>query len=127
MNMLLCLSHPARLACGLGARLARILVKRSTDRILPTTVGSRARPHALLKRMKLKVAGQPYNKEAFADLARSAVEDVIRKQAECGIDVVSDGEQSKAGFYGYISDRLSGLEVDSVGVPERAIWKEELE
>ena len=110
-----------------GARLARILVKRSADRILTTHVGSLARPRALLELMKLKVGGQPYDEEAFADLARSAVEDVIRRQAECGIDIVSDGEQSKAGFYGYISDRLSGLEVDPVGVPERSVWKAELE
>src|SRR5438105_5301893 len=102
-------------------------MQRSTERILTTHVGSLARPHALLELMKAQVVGQPYDHEAFAQMTRQAVADVVRKQAECGIDVVSDGEQSKAGFFGYVSERLTGLEIDTVGVPERAVWKEELE
>lgn len=102
-------------------------MQRSTDRILTTHVGSLARPHPLLELMKAQVVGEPYDEEAFARLAREAVADVVRRQAECGIDVVSDGEQSKAGFYGYVQERLTGLEIDTVGVPERAVWKEELE
>jgi 5-methyltetrahydropteroyltriglutamate--homocysteine methyltransferase len=77
--------------------------------------------------MQAQVAGQPYDQAAFARLAREAVADKVRQQAECGIDVVSDGEQSKAGFYGYVAERLSGLEASRTGVPERAVWKEELD
>ena len=102
-------------------------MQRSTERILTTHVGSLARPHPLLELMKAQVVGQPYDKDAFDQLARQAVADVVKRQAECGIDVVSDGEQSKAGFYGYVSDRLTGFEIDSEGVPDRAVWKEELE
>jgi 5-methyltetrahydropteroyltriglutamate--homocysteine methyltransferase len=102
-------------------------LKRSTERILTTHVGSLARPHPLLELMQAQVAGQPYDHAAFARLAREAVVDKVRKQAECGIDVVSDGEQSKAGFYGYVAERLSGLQASPTGVPERAVWKEELE
>src|SRR6266852_5281581 len=102
-------------------------MQRSTQRILTTHVGSLARPHPLLKLLQAQVAGEAYDEQAFASLATQAVGDVVRQQAECGIDIVSDGEQSKAGFFGYISDRLSGLEVDPVGVPERSVWKEELE
>ena len=102
-------------------------MKRSTQRILTTHVGSLARPHALLELVKVKVAGEPYDEEVLAGLTRGAVEELIRKQAQCGIDIVSDGEQSKAGFFGYVSERLSGLESDRVGVPDRAVWKEELE
>jgi 5-methyltetrahydropteroyltriglutamate--homocysteine methyltransferase len=102
-------------------------VKRSTDRILTTHVGSLARPHPLLKLVQAKVAGEPYDAAELARQTREAVSDIVRKQAECGIDVVSDGEQSKAGFFGYISERLSGLERDTVGAPDRAVWREELE
>jgi 5-methyltetrahydropteroyltriglutamate--homocysteine methyltransferase len=101
-------------------------MKRSTERILTTHVGSLARPHPLLELMRAKVGGQPYDMAEFAHQSRDAVKDVVQQQAAAGIDIVSDGEQSKAGFLGYISDRLSGLEVDSVGVPERQIDKDEL-
>jgi 5-methyltetrahydropteroyltriglutamate--homocysteine methyltransferase len=103
-------------------------MKRSSQRILTTHVGSLARPHALLELMQAQVAGQPYDAEAFARLAREAVADRVRMQAACGIDIVSDGEQSKAGFYGYVAERLTGLEPrPTSSLPDRAVWKEELE
>ncbi len=102
-------------------------MKRSTERILTTHVGSLARPHALLELMRPKAAGEDYDQAAFARLATQAVDDVVRKQVDCGIDIVSDGEQSKSGFFAYVAERLTGLEVDLVGVPDRAIYKGELE
>ncbi|MBV9579985.1 MAG: hypothetical protein JO057_15455, partial [Chloroflexi bacterium] len=102
-------------------------MKGSTDRILTTHVGSLARPHPLLELMRARVAGQAYDQAEYARQSREAVKDVVQQQAAAGIDVVSDGEQSKAGFLGYVSDRLSGLEVDTVGVPERQVAREELE
>src|SRR5262249_10857743 len=102
-------------------------VKRSTDRILTTHVGSLARPHPLLEVMRPKAAGEAYDAAAFARLAAQAVEDVVRQQVETGIDVVSDGEQSKAGFLAYVAERLSGLEPDTVGVPDRTVWQGELD
>jgi len=102
-------------------------MKRSTDRILTTHVGSLARPHPLLHLMRARAEGQAYDADEFARLAREAVFDVVRRQVETGIDIVSDGEQSKAGFFAYVSGRLSGLEVDTVGVPDRAVWPGELE
>jgi 5-methyltetrahydropteroyltriglutamate--homocysteine methyltransferase len=77
--------------------------------------------------MKAKVAGEPFDEVAFVELSARAVTDVVRRQADCGIDVVSDGEQSKFSFFGYISDRLSGLEVDHTGAPDRAMSKRELD
>src|SRR5436305_7344416 len=102
-------------------------MKTSAERILTTHVGSLARPHPLLKLVQAKVAGEPYDEAELVNQTREAVAEIVRKQAECGIDIVSDGEQSKAGFIGYISGRLSGLESDAVGAPDRAVWKEELE
>src|SRR5207302_10340888 len=85
-------------------------MKRSTRRILTTHVGSLARPQHLLELMRDKERGQPYDREAFAQEVRQAVGDVVRKQAECGLDVVADGEMGKVTFATYVNERLSGFE-----------------
>jgi len=48
-----------------------------------------------------EIAWQTYDNEAYAKRVRSAVADVVRKQVECGVDDVPDGEQGKAGFNAY--------------------------
>lgn len=88
-------------------------MKRSTDRILTTHCGSLARPKDLLDMMKAKVSGEPYDQDAYAKRVRSAVADIIRKQAECGIDIPTDGEQGKSGFFAYVSERLAGFSPES--------------
>src|SRR5437899_8068691 len=85
-------------------------MKRSTDRILTTHVGSLARPDDLVPNLRAKDRGQPYDRESYAKLVREAVADVVRKQTEAGIDIVTDGEQGKASFYGYVVERFSGFE-----------------
>ena len=90
-------------------------MKRSTDRILTTHTGSLARPKDLLDMMKVKESGEPYDHEAYEGRVRSAVAEVVRRQAECGIDVVNDGEQSKTGFSNYIRERLTGFEPVKTG------------
>jgi 5-methyltetrahydropteroyltriglutamate--homocysteine methyltransferase len=85
-------------------------MKRSTDRILTTHVGSLARPDALIPVLRAKDRGQPYDGETYARLVQEAVADVVRKQTEAGIDVVTDGEQGKASFFGYIVERFTGFE-----------------
>jgi 5-methyltetrahydropteroyltriglutamate--homocysteine methyltransferase len=89
-------------------------MKRSTDRILTTHVGSLARPDALVPLLRHKERGQPYDHENFATLVREAVADVVRKQVESGIDIVTDGEQGKESFFGYINDRFNGFELKPV-------------
>ncbi len=85
-------------------------MKRSTERILTTHCGSLARPQDLLEIMRAKESGQPYDHESFATRVRSAVAEMVRKQVENGVDVVCDGEQSKAGFSVYVRERLTGFE-----------------
>src|ERR1041384_6061721 len=85
-------------------------MKRSRDRILTTHVGSLARPEALIPFLRSKERGQPYDREAFAPLVRAAVADVVHKQTDAGIDVVTDGEQGKASFYGSVVERFLGFE-----------------
>src|SRR5215468_3238078 len=85
-------------------------MKRSTERIVTTHVGSLARPEALVPLLKAKDRAQPYDREAYTRLVREAVADVVRRQTEAGVDVITDGEQSKASFFGYIVERFTGFE-----------------
>ena len=84
-------------------------MKRSTERILTTHVGSLARPESLIPLLRSKERGQPYDQETFAKLVRDAVADVVRRQTEAGVDIVTDGEQGKASFFGYIVERFNGF------------------
>jgi len=85
-------------------------MKRSTERILTTHVGSLTRPDALVPILKSKDRGQPYDRGAYAKLVREAVTDVVRRQTEAGVDVITDGEQGKASFFGYVVERFTGFE-----------------
>ena len=85
-------------------------MKRSTERILTTHVGSLARPDSLILLLRLRERGELYAREELARLVREAVTEVVRKQVEAGIDIVTDGEQGKSSFYGYIVERFSGFE-----------------
>ncbi len=85
-------------------------MKLSTERILTTHGGSLTRPDDLLEMISAKEAGRPYNEQAFAERVRREVSEVVRHQHEVGVDVVSDGEEGKPGFFTYIDERLSGFE-----------------
>src|SRR4030095_16819753 len=85
-------------------------MKRSTERILTTHVGSLARLDSLIPLLRLREHGQPYDREELARLVREAVTDLVQKQVAAGIDIVTDGEQGKASFFGYIVERFSGFE-----------------
>src|SRR5438128_3213632 len=84
-------------------------MKRSTERILSTHVGSLARPEALIPILRSMERGQPYDRETYTKLVRDAVTDVVRKQVEAGVDIVTDGEQGKASFFGYVVERFDGF------------------
>ena len=85
-------------------------MKRSSDRILTTHVGSLPRPRELLDLMRKKILGETYDKAAYDHRVGQAVRDVVAQQVECGIDIVTDGEMSKPGFFAYVQDRLMGFE-----------------
>jgi 5-methyltetrahydropteroyltriglutamate--homocysteine methyltransferase len=84
--------------------------QNNTDRIQTTHIGSLPRPHDLLDLMKAKLNRQPYDESAYQATLAKAVMNSVRKQAECGIDFVTDGEFSKPGFFTYIQERLEGFE-----------------
>ena len=84
---------------------------RSTDRILTTHVGSLIRPEPLRAFLREKEAGRPFDQAAYAKCLRESVAEVVRQQAEVGIDVVSDGEFGKAiSWAQYALFRLGGFE-----------------
>src|SRR5262245_7238104 len=85
-------------------------MKRSTQRILTTHVGSLARPDALVPLLQSKDRGQPYDRAIYDKLVREAVTEAVRRQAAAGIDIVTDGEQGKASFFGYVVERFTGFE-----------------
>jgi len=85
-------------------------MKQSTERILTTHVGSLPRPPDLLEMIQAKEQGQPFNAAGLAGRVKSAVDEVVRKQAAAGIDILADGEMGRFGFIPYVNERLSGLE-----------------
>ncbi len=84
-------------------------MNRSTDRFLTTHTGSLPRPDDLIRTMFAKEEGVPVDPAALAARVGLAVEEVVAKQAEAGVDVVDDGEMSKPSYATYIKDRLAGF------------------
>jgi 5-methyltetrahydropteroyltriglutamate--homocysteine methyltransferase len=84
-------------------------MKRSTDRILTTHVGSLVRPMSIRDVLTARDHGAPYDEAAFQKTLKDEVAGVVRKQAEVGIDVISDGEYGKAGWIRYVAERLGGF------------------
>ena len=85
-------------------------MKRSAGRILTTHTGSLPRPADLMALLNAKELGEPYDHSALAARVRRAISEIVRKQADTGIDVIDDGEHSKVNWWAYARQRLSGLE-----------------
>src|SRR5581483_9882904 len=84
-------------------------MKHSTDRILTTHAGSLPLPPDLKEMLVAKNTGQPYDKAALAQRVKSAVADAVKKQLDCGLDIINDGELGKPNFSRYARERLSGF------------------
>jgi 5-methyltetrahydropteroyltriglutamate--homocysteine methyltransferase len=84
-------------------------VKRSSERFLTTHTGSLPRPDDLVRIMFAKEEGIPVDGDALAARIKTAVAEVVDRQAEAGIDIVNDGELSKPSYATYIKDRLAGF------------------
>jgi 5-methyltetrahydropteroyltriglutamate--homocysteine methyltransferase len=90
-------------------------MKRSTDRILTTHVGSLIRPQALQDILRAKQGGQSYDHGAYEKCLKQSIADVVSRQAAIGVDVVSDGEFGKAiSWNQYVVERLSGFELRAI-------------
>jgi 5-methyltetrahydropteroyltriglutamate--homocysteine methyltransferase len=86
-------------------------VKRSTERVLSTFVGSLVRPPRLRELQQAMAEERPVDPRTYAECLRESVAEAVRKQAEVGLDVVSDGEYGKSNWAGYILERVGGFEV----------------
>lgn len=89
------------------------------DRILTTHVGSLPRSREVTDLVFGREAGEAIDDRIFGAVIGAAVKEVVAKQAAAGIDLVSDGEQSKISYATYIKDRISGFEGDSPRIPPK--------
>jgi len=84
-------------------------MQRSQDRFLTTHTGSLPRPDDLIRMMYAKEEGVPVEPQALAARVKAAVAEVVKKQADSGVDLINDGEMSKPSYATYIKDRLDGF------------------
>ena len=86
------------------------LMEERRRRIVTTHVGSLPRSNDLSKLLFARMTHLPFDAERLFQENRKAVREIVSKQIELGIDIISDGEQSKTSFQYYVTDRLSGIE-----------------
>ena len=84
-------------------------MKRSTDRILTTHMGSLPRPDVLADLLVAQAEGKPVDAARIPALTDEAMDHIVRRQLDCGIDVGNDGEMPRSTFFGYITGRMSGF------------------
>ena len=90
-------------------------MRRSTHRILTTHVGSLIRPPKLLEFIRARRAGEPADEAAYEQSLTESVAEVVRRQADTGIDIVNDGEFGKSTSWSlYALTRVSGFELRPV-------------
>jgi len=85
-------------------------MKRSTDRILTTHAGSLPRPPRIVELVEGRDQREVLAQQGAAQLIAQAVTDSVRRQADIGIDVPSDGEMGRVGFSAYVTERLTGFD-----------------
>ncbi len=89
-------------------------MKTSNERILTTHVGSMPRPQDVVDMLFAEDRDELTDRDAYDETMARAVADIVARQAEVGVDVVSDGEMSKISYATYIRHRLSGFEIGEV-------------
>ena len=92
-------------------------MKISEQRILTTHAGSLPRSRAVTSGVFAREQETEYDPEVLAATISSAVDEVVRRQVEAGVDLVSDGEMSKISYATYVKDRITGFAGDSPRIP----------
>ena len=77
--------------------------------ILTTHVGSLPRPKIVSDLLFKREKDEEYNQQYFEDVITKSVEEVVNKQLEVGVDIISDGEMSKISYATYVKDRYNGF------------------
>ena len=88
-------------------------MKQSEQRILTTHVGSLPRPAAVTEGVFAREQEREFDSQQLAATIAAAVDEVVRRQVDVGVDLVSDGEMSKISYATYIKDRITGFAGDS--------------
>jgi 5-methyltetrahydropteroyltriglutamate--homocysteine methyltransferase len=103
-------------------------MNRSDRRILTTHAGSLVRPPEIIEAMMRMDLGKEVDAKTYAEHLRQGVREVVREQAQLGLDVVDDGEFGKSNWVAYVTERMSGLELRTRGrseVARRMVWPEQ--
>lgn len=87
------------------------------DRILTTHVGSLPRSTAVTELVFAHERGDAIDPSRFSQVVGAAIDVVVARQVQCGIDLVSDGEMSKISYATYIKDRITGFDGDTDRTP----------
>ncbi len=95
-------------------------MKRSSNRILTTHVGSLPRNEVLTDLLIRREAGEAIDRATMAAEMDRAVRATVDAQIAAGIDIGNDGEQQRVGFQTYIPERMSGFG----GVSKRKVGKD---
>ncbi len=85
-------------------------MKRSAERILTTHTGSLPRPPKVVELMLAEQGNTGVRAAELADAVRAAVAEVVRRQIDCGLDVINDGEQGRTDYTTHVKDRLTGFD-----------------
>jgi 5-methyltetrahydropteroyltriglutamate--homocysteine methyltransferase len=80
------------------------------NRILTTHAGSLPRSEELRELVFARAEGRPFDKDALAGRLKTEVGEIVRRQLDCGVDSVNDGELGKTNFNNYVRERLAGFE-----------------
>ena len=95
-------------------------MKRSSERILTTHAGALPQPADLKQMHTAQISGQPVDQKALAKRVHEVVAQVVKKQLDCGLDIINDGEVGKSNFSRYARERLSGFIEREVKPEDRA-------
>ena len=88
-------------------------MSKSGQGILTTHVGSLPRSQAVTDVIFARERGDTRDVAQDDAVITQAVADVVRRQVDVGIDLVSDGEMSKIGYATYIAERFTGFAGDT--------------
>jgi 5-methyltetrahydropteroyltriglutamate--homocysteine methyltransferase len=99
----------AKLRETLAICLKGVTMRRSEERILTTHTGSLPRPPELTRLYVRRARGESVDPAELDRLGRAALQGILHKQAEAGVDIGNNGEQQREGFFLHIRHRMSGF------------------
>ena len=91
--------------------------------ILTTHVGSLPRPKIVSDLLFSRENNEKYDQQQFDDIISTSVEEVVKKQSDIGVSIISDGEMSKISYATYVKDRYNGFAGDSERNPPQDLEK----